>query len=310
VDYDTGYLYTEHEVRDYLLQKQANMTRKDAIKNAENGAIIAIKLNDANYKPVKLTLENFPAGTEFHPHGLYLFKTTTTKNALLYVISHRSDGDVIDIFEVAAPTQLKYVTSISSNTFLNINDLYVHPNGDIYITSFTTYDPDTVMDLIEKYFRMPWNKVILCTKTLNTYSCKVVLTGMIMPNGIMGFKDELYVAQTLALNMQVYKIEGKTLTFNKTIPTHSGCDNINVDLDGNLYLACHQKLLTFARHSKDHKVHAPSQILYLKRGANEFEEIFYSDGDDISGSSGAIVYNNKLYIGSVHDEGLLVCDGL
>jgi len=256
-----------------------------------------------------LKLEGFPANTEFHPHGLYYFKEKGATRALLYVISHRSGGDVIDIFEVVSTT-IRYVTSIQSSIFLNLNDLYVHPNGDIYVSSWQNYEPGTLMDTIEKYGRMPWNKLILCSKTpQNKFNCKVAIDGLTMPNGVNGYKNELYVVQTLARNIQVYEIDGQNLNFKRSIPTHSGCDNINIDEQGNLYIACHQKLLTSARHSKDHSILSPSQVLKLKQGKNEVEEVFYSDGGDLSGSSGAVVYKNKLVIGSVFEDGVLVCEG-
>jgi len=258
----------------------------------------------------KLNLDGYPS-PYFRPHGLYFYKDKTNGKKFLYVVNHRPEEDTVEIFEVIKPTQIKYVQTIQSPVFLNINDLYVDNNGDVYISSFTSYEPDTFMDQIEKYFRMPWNKVIVCIPQSNTYQCKIALEGLSMPNGVIGYKDELYVVETLKLQVKVFKkSEDKKLTLNRTIPTASGCDNANLDEDGNIYMGCHQKMLTFVSHSKNHKVLSPSQVLRIKRDANNVEEIFLSHGDDLSGSSSALWYKEKLYIGSVFDEGVLVCEGI
>jgi len=59
LDYDTGYVYTGSEDRGHLLNKPANMTHKQMIKQTPSGQLIAINLNDNKLKPVFFKVGRF-----------------------------------------------------------------------------------------------------------------------------------------------------------------------------------------------------------------------------------------------------------
>jgi hypothetical protein len=87
----------------------------------------------------------------------------------------------------------------------------------------------------------------------------------------------------------------------------------NVVIDPNqpdvAYIGSHPKGVTFLMHAKDHvNRRAPSEVIkvHFKKPYSS-ESIFLSDGNDLSASAVGFVYKNHIYVGAVHDEGLLRC---
>lgn len=69
-------------------------------------------------------------------------------------------------------------------------------------------------------------------------------------------------------------------------------------------------LLTFVSYSKDADELAPSQVIRLtpnEEGEFSTDEVFLSDGSDLSGSSVAARHGDRLLIGSVFDPRFLDC---
>jgi arylesterase/paraoxonase len=90
----------------------------------------------------------------------------------------------------------------------------------------------------------------------------------------------------------------------------TGVDNIELDEDGHLWIGAHPKLLTFVKHAKDLGVLSPSQVLKVALGEDgrfRVDEIFLNDGEALSGSSVASVFQNTLLVGSVYDKRFLMC---
>ena len=77
------------------------------------------------------------------------------------------------------------------------------------------------------------------------FDCRRVIDKMKMANGITRSRDSkrVYVAETIAKTMNIYDRNEKTndLTLVKKVSTFSGCDNIELSDDGNIYLGCHPK---------------------------------------------------------------------
>jgi len=96
-----------------------------------------------------------------------------------------------------------------------------------------------------------------------------------------------------------------------TIEAGTGVDNIEIDQKGDLWVGPHPKLLTFVKYSKDPGALSPSQVIKVEKRASgpyEIKEIYLNNGQLMSGSSVAAVFEDTLLIGSVFDERFLLCD--
>ena len=95
-------------------------------------------------------------------------------------------------------------------------------------------------------------------------------------------------------------------------------DNINLDpVTGNLWLAGLPRVTDFAEHSKNLSLPSPSQVLTLQLGKPsssgeafpdyKLREVYMNDGKEVSGSSSAIFYKDRLLIGSVFSN-MVFCE--
>ena len=108
------------------------------------------------------------------------------------------------------------------------------------------------------------------------------------------------------------------LVENRRIPTNAACDNLFWSTPTTLLSGCHPQALRFAKYSTDPStLVSPSEIIQITidgasddDGSGDVVETIYLDptGETISASSvAAIMGDNALYIGTVHDGGILKC---
>ena len=126
-------------------------------------------------------------------------------------------------------------------------------------------------------------------------------------------KKEVYVAATIGRGVFVYNRSDSTgqLAFKSFIYLNSGADNIEPDERGNLWVACHPKLLTFVKHANDTSRLAPSQVFKISRdekGNFNPQEIYLNSGEELSASSVAAVAGNIMLVGAVLDDHILWCE--
>ncbi|MBW2705676.1 MAG: SMP-30/gluconolactonase/LRE family protein [Deltaproteobacteria bacterium] len=133
-------------------------------------------------------------------------------------------------------------------------------------------------------------------------------------NGINTSPDgrTVYVAATVGQKILVYDrdLNSGDLALRDTIEAGTGVDNIEIGQKGDLWIGCHPKLLTFVKYSKDPRALSPSQVIKVEQrspGQYDVKEIYLNNGQPLSGSSVAAVFENTLLIGSVFDEQFLLC---
>ncbi len=112
------------------------------------------------------------------------------------------------------------------------NDLWIHPNGNIYIT--------------DSYYHRPWwpegqvqaqdERAVYCVTPQGKMSR--VADGFVMPNGIIGTPDgsTLYVADINDKKIWKYDIQQDGSLTNKTFFAPEGSDGMTIDHQGNVYL--------------------------------------------------------------------------
>ena len=140
----------------------------------------------------------------------------------------------------------------------------------------------------------------------------IVADGFLYANGININQDgkKLFVAATTGKKIKVFDrdIASGKLTENSEIAVN-GADNIELDESGDLWIGCHPKLLAFLAHSKDHSKLSPSEIIKIsfENEKPTVESIYLNEGSSLSGSSVGAVWRNKMLIGSVFGDKVLLC---
>jgi arylesterase/paraoxonase len=100
------------------------------------------------------------------------------------------------------------------------------------------------------------------------------------------------------------------LKLETEIALDTGVDNIEIDANGDVWIGAHPQLLKFVGHAGDSSKLSPSQVLRIRQnlsGDYAAEEIYLSDGKELSGSSVAAALENRLLIGAVFESRFLDC---
>lgn len=296
VDHETGFVYTSAYDR-----------RTFRAGTPVRGAVQRFDLNDLS-KPAVDVVPTTPE--DFKPHGISLYKGDDgTKR--LFVINHpNAGGHVIEIFDVAANGDLTHAESVTGDFIITPNDVHAVGPRQFYATNDHANESGWARRM-EDYFRQDKSSVVYFDGTAS----RLVAEGLTFANGINGSPDgsQIYVTETTDMMVRFYDRDAATgaLTLDQQVPITSGLDNIDVHPDGSLWIGAHPKLLDFQAYANDPDQISPSQVIKLvpqgERGG-EATEIYLDLGTQISGSSVGARWQDKLIIGSVFEEKVLVCD--
>jgi len=281
--------------------------RATAAGQPVQGGIWAYDLTSPDAKPVNLTPGlDFP----FHPHGIGL--SPDGAGGELMAVNHRGGSafdaveDTIEVFAIEAGG-LKHSRTIKGDLLLSANDVAPVGGGRFY-ASIDHGNARGILRTIEDYARLPLAHVVY----YDGVRFRRVAEGIRYANGVNASRDgaALYVAGTTDRVIHVYQRNDRDgfLLKKGVIETGTGVDNIEIDAGGNLWVGAHPKLLTFVGHSKDAAKRAPSQVLRIDPATAEVTEIFLSDGADLSASSVAARFGQRLLIGPVFDPKFLDCE--
>lgn len=138
------------------------------------------------------------------------------------------------------------LNSIPGKQFNGPNDIWIHPNGGMYFT-----DP--------YYQRDYWKRTTPDLKTEDVYylpkgssKLKMVASGMVKPNGIVGTPDGryLYVADNRAGKTYRFQIEKNGDLVDKQLLIDRGSDGMTLDEQGNLYLTGEGGVFIYSKEGK------------------------------------------------------------
>ncbi len=268
------------------------------------GAVYGLNLNSEGAEPVNLTVD---FDKTFHPHGISLFKTEAGET-LLFVINHTGKNHFVEIFEYR-DQRLVHRESISHSLMFSPNDLVAVGRRSFYASNDHGARSEWGRTL-EDYLQLARSYVVY----FDGNGMVEAAEGFAYANGINVSPDgkRLYLATTIGQSLHVFSRDiftGK-LTPEFDVFLNTGTDNIEVDADGNLYIACHPKLLDFAGHAKDDQKMSPSQVLkivFTDADQYHIEEIYVDDGSQISASSVAAPFNGGFLVGQVFEDHILRC---
>ncbi len=241
---------------------------------------------------------------EFHAHGISLLRRDST--LYLFAVNHNSFGDHIETFLVRHDT-LVHLRTYNDKDLCCPNDVAAVAPEKFYVTN-DHGNPWGLMRTIEEYGRLPLSSI----KYYNGSGFSTVCDGLQYGNGINVNADgtRVFVATTIGRHLLTYDRNRETgeLKHLASLSLDTGLDNIDVDADGNLWIAAHPKLLAFVGHAKDASRLSPSQVIRLRpTTGNEYEvaDILVDDGTLLSGSSVAVRYKDWLFVGCVFQPRIL-----
>jgi len=140
----------------------------------------------------------------------------------------------------------------------------------------------------------------------------------------------IFASETTAKRISVFhrNMDNGTLKKIHRIKLDGSPDNINVSEDNSLVVATIPKVMALIQHfialQKGEIKPSPSQVIQIKYKTTvehddstlrelkvrdlEKNELFMSDGTDISTASVGAILDNRLFIGSIDDNKILICD--
>jgi arylesterase/paraoxonase len=277
------------------------------------GAIFAYPLDPEGGGPVNLTPE---LPFNFHPHGIGLLVVEDGPDRLLVVnhpyasLFHREESKgpphTIEVFDIIKDTgALEHRRTIADPLLVSPNDVVPVGPDSFYVTNDHGSGGEFGRKL-EDYLHLARANVLY----YDGAKFSEVAGGLRYANGINISPDgkQVYVAATTDRSVYIYdrNPEDGSLKESQEVFTGTGVDNIELDADGNLWVGAHPQLLTFVKHADDPANKSPSQVLKLSPDFS-IEEVFLSDGSDLSGSTVAARAGQRLLIGSVFEPHLLDC---
>jgi len=247
---------------------------------------------------------------DFHPHGISLHVAPDGVQTL-YAVNHTSKGNTIERFEVGADGKFVHRQTLRDPRLVSPNDLVAMDAERFYVTN-DHGNPPGAKQVLEEYLQLAQGNVLY----YDGQRFQEVIHGTAFANGINRSADgrTVYVTESIGKSLTIFDRDPATgaLTRVHTVPLDSGVDNIELDAQGDLWIAAHPKLFDFMAHQEDPTGtrRAPSQVLRVQRKDKDYvvSEVFLDDGQKTSATATAAVFGKHLLLGPVYDKDLLACE--
>lgn len=281
-------------------------------KNNPYSGILAYDLKASGSQPVLLQTD-FPG--HLVPHGIDLYHGSDGSKRL-FVIKMGEDSHFFESTGVCTVEIFSYQNgklyhqeTISSPELTTPNDLVGVGPRQFYVTIDHGWTSKWGK-ILENYLQLSVSHVLY----YDGKQFKKVAGGIGYANGIALSPDggTVYVGATVGRRIHVYFRNEETgeLTEKKSIKLNTGVDNLDVHPDGSIWAGCHSQLLSFVAHSKDAAKLSPSEVVRvmpLKDGGYDISRVYQNDGRELSGSSGALSWQDRLLIGAIYEGHFLDC---
>jgi hypothetical protein len=272
----------------------------------------------------------------FVSHG-FKYRKVDESHGQVLAINHHFNGSVLELYSVDLKGK-----SVNLDRRI-VDPLISTPNG----VEFYSYDDQQQGFFVtndhkfahgplrkaEEYLQLPISNVVYCSLVdgENTHKCSIVIDGLQYANGIALWKDKLYVACTIGMGLRSYIVSSRggqvSLRPSTIIPLDFLPDNIVV-ADNRMFVGGLPKVISFLAsvqttnplYSNLRKFgfiseHCWSKVVEMKLDEEEWymgerlkaTPLLVDDGTVVSGSSGGLVLNSKLYITMIIGNGIAEC---
>lgn len=246
-------------------------------------------------------------GSRLFPHGLALARLHDS--TWLYVISHEPlEEDTTNFnrhrihrFYVTRDT-LYWIEALENPLLRAPNDLYVTPDGQIFVTNY--------LKRISAWQTM--STALFKRRTGSTVRYRPgqgwdeIISRQVYPNGIYLWQNKLFVAEGGRKRIQVYTLG----SFSKPLHQMTDrellfADNFSLGSDGMLYLTSHPCMFCFSAHARQATKLSPSLGWRINPENYHLEKIFSDDGSNVSAASTLVKYQQKYVLSQVFNPYLL-----
>ena len=241
----------------------------------------------------------------FRPHGIALHEDGD--GLRLFVVNHRDKASTVEILDYEA-SRWVWSETIADELLISPNDLVAVGPRSFYATNDHGAGGGW-RRFLEDFLGLARAGVVY----FDGQTMRPVADGLAYANGIqVSLRGrEMYVAGTTRGLLYIFERDVETGDLGEPVamPLGTGVDNLEIDRHGMLWLAAHPKLLTFFRHIRDENRLSPSQVLWVDPDQSyepPVRPVYLDLGTELSGSSVAAPWGDRLLIGSVF-EGFLDC---
>jgi len=273
-----------------------------------HGNILKVNLNEKDLR-LEPALTRVP--DRFRPHGINLY-TDHTGLQRLFVINH-SGGveEKIEVFEKMISEKLfRHVDTLANSIIKNPNDLVAVSATKFYIAS-----DSGATNVIESAAEMLFAAGLSPLIYFDGDQFLEVRSDLKSSGGISAdlSSKRLFVGETMGKSISIYSL-GRDLSLEQHIETvelEGSVDNLDLDPDGNLWIANHANTLALVRHFIDAEIAAPSQVQKISGIGlmnQSITTIYENDGSEFSASSIGLRYKNMMLVGSITEPKILVCE--
>lgn len=287
--------------------------RRAAIAGKEhNAGIIAYSLVTPGAKPIRIKTDFKGV---FTPHGIHLYYAPDGTK-LLFAVNMGKDShffestgsSTVEIFAYR-DGRLYHRETVAGVELSSPNDILAVGSRQFYV-SIDHGATSVLGKKLENYLQLPISYILY----YDGKRFKKAAGGIAYANGLALSPDgaTLYAGATVGRKIHVYARNAETgeLTEKESVALGTGVDNLDVDSNGSIWAGCHAKLLSFVAHSKDAAALSPSEVVRvrpLQKGGYDVTRIYLNDGRELSGSSAAAAWKNRLLVGAVYEERFLDC---
>lgn len=289
-----------HELNIALVSSYDRAAERDG--NPKQGHIYLIDLKDPEFSYRNLT-KNLKLA--FRPHGIHIFKIGESLYQV-YAVNHINNIHSIELF-LFDGNELEYIKTFKDPSMIKPNDVVAIGNEKFYFTNDHRFT-EGIGKLAEEYLGLAISNVIF----YNGETYREVADGFAYANGINydANRNLLFVASPRDFKLKIFKVsENYNLKLVDVVHCGTGVDNIDIDNTGKLWIGGHPNLLVYQAYAKNKRAQAPSEIIkidFKSRSEHSIETIFLDDGEIVSGSTVATVYNQIMLIGNVMDDKLII----
>ncbi|KAH9811993.1 hypothetical protein DFH28DRAFT_1177728 [Melampsora americana] len=288
-----------------------------------------------------LDLERFPIESDFHPLGIELHSIDRF-TARLFVVNHRGDRSVIEVFEVRLPKEdqiqvkIEWVLTLSDRLLKTPNSIIALSSNSLLISNDHFIDRrqyglfGSLLHTIETLFRLPGGNLILFEFEDHGFqSTQILIKNLTFPNGIILNQDRsiLIISTSTPKKLLFYQLQTHLSHSNLSIQfdyltsrqLSFGPDNLSIDEEDRLIISGHPSapkifLYVFNPHRFSNP---PSSIAYLNLRIgleSEVKSLFEDDGEFFMSSSTGLIIRDpnrvdqfKLIATGLYQIGLLEC---
>jgi arylesterase/paraoxonase len=282
--------------------------RRDRLNddNIFQGAVYGLDLN-AEKPFLRHLTSDFPH--EFHPQGISFYSDPETGQERLFVINRRRKHNYIEIFKWENK-KLIHLESITHTALVSPNDIQATGLRSFYFTN----DHGS-----RSAFGVYLEDILGLRKANISYfdgkTFRAVAGRLLYANGIqLSFENnKLYVSSTLKGRVYQYArdpING-ALVFEKYYKVSRGLDNLELDENGDLWVCANTNLIKYLRQAYIENAKSPWRLYRIRVGSPPLgekgivEEVYRSNGKEISAVSIAAFYKRQILFGSFYEDYIL-----